>query len=195
MSKRMLFVIVAVIAAFLATSLVVVADSEGFWGSRYWRDREDIPIHWKVSGTLAYVQFWTLPPDAVSPPGFPLGILIQAVIKGVPDDGQFTVTSVANPPEPLEQCGGGLGQTFANNDMVVTLADLSMLFAELEEGWACFNLEDGTVNAEAHMIITGGTGKYKDATGDFTGTFLGQPVGTSGILSEETGEIEGHIDR
>ena len=78
--------------------------------------------------------------------------------------------------------------------MVVTLADLSMIFAELEKGWACFN-SDGTVTAEAHMVITGGTGKYKDASGDFTGTFLGQSVGTSGFLAAETGKIEGHVDR
>lgn len=195
MSKRTPIVVVAALIAFLATIILGVADSEGFRGSRYRNHRGEIPIHWKVSGTLAYVQFWVPPPDAVTPPAFPLGILIQAVIKGVPEDGHFTVITVGNPLEPLEECGGGPGQTFAYNDMVVTLADQSMLFAALEEGWACFNLEDGTATAEAHMIITGGTGKYKNASGDFTGTFLGGPVGTSGILSAETGEIEGHIDR
>jgi hypothetical protein len=78
--------------------------------------------------------------------------------------------------------------------MVITLDSLSMIFAKLQAGWVCFN-PDYTVSAEAHMIITGGTGKYEGSSGYFTGNFEGQSVGTSGFLAAETGTIVGEIHR
>jgi len=177
MSKRILIVVVAVVAA-VATGMA----TDTVYGG-------NIPVHWKVSGTIANVNFYLS-----NAPLTPLpGLLIQAAVKGSPGNGQFTITSVANPPEFVTECNGG-GLTFAHNDMVVTLDSLSMIFAKLQAGWLCFNI-DGTVSAEAHMIITGGTGKYEGASGYFTGNFVGQSVGTSGFLTAETGTIVGEIYR
>ncbi len=177
MSKR-IPTVVAILVAVVATGLAVSTASGA-----------SIPIRWKVSGTIANVLFYpSTNPSAVQP-----GLVIQAVVTGAPGNGQFILTSVGNSPGYLEECGGP-GQTFAHNDMVVTLDELSMIFAKLQTGWACFNA-DGTISAEAHMIITGGKGRYEGASGYFEGHFLGQPVGTSGFLAAETGRIEGRIDR
>jgi len=180
MSKRILIVIVAV-AAVVATGM---ATDTAYGGN--------IPIHWKVSGTIANVHFYLSTPTTNPLDAIP-GLLIQASVKGSPGNGQFTITSVANPPTYLPECNGP-GLTFAHNDMVITLDSLSMIFAKLHAGWLCFNA-DSTVSAEAHMIITGGTGKYEGASGYFTGNFEGQSVGTSGFLSAETGTIVGEIHR
>jgi len=177
MPKRILMVVV-LLAAVLASALQVNAGH-----------RASIPIRWTVSGTIANVLFYpSTNPSAVQP-----GLVIQAFVKGAPGNGHFTITSVGNFPEYLVECSGP-GQTFAHNDMVITLDELSMIFARLQAGWVCFN-GDGTVSAEAHMIITGGSGKYEGASGSFEGHFFGQPVGTSGFLAAETGRIEGRIDR
>ena len=177
MSKRILIVVVAVVAV-VATG---IATETAYGGN--------IPIHWKVSGTIANVIFYPSTNPTASQPG----LLIQAAVKGSPGNGQFTITSVANQPGYVPECNGP-GQTFAHNDMVITLDSHSMIFAKLQAGWVCFN-PDYTVSAEAHMIITGGTGKYEGASGHFMGTFEGQSVGTSGFLSAETGTIVGEIYR
>lgn len=177
MSKRILIVVVAVVAV-VAAGMSTDTASGG-----------NIPIHWKVSGTISNVIFYPSTNPAAPQPG----LLIQAAVKGSPGNGQFTITSVANQPGYVPECNGP-GQTFAHNDMVITLDSLSMIFAKLQAGWLCFN-PDYTVSAEAHMTITGGTGKYEDASGHFTGTFEGQSIGTSGFLAAETGTIVGEIYR
>jgi hypothetical protein len=177
MSKRILIVVVAVVAV-VATGMATDAAYGG-----------NIPIHWRVSGTIANVIFYPSTNPAAPQPG----LLIQAAVKGSPGNGQFTITSVANQPGYVPECNGP-GQTFAHNDMVITLDSLSMIFAKLQAGWVCFN-PDYTVSAEAHMIITGGTGKYEGSSGYFTGNFEGQSVGTSGFLAAETGTIVGEIHR
>jgi hypothetical protein len=177
MSKRILIVVVTVVAV-VGTGMA----TDTVYGGK-------IPINWKVSGTIANVNFYlSANPFAPLP-----GLLIQAAVKGSPGNGQFTITSVGSQPGVLTECNG-YGQTFAHNDMVITLDELSMIFAKLDEGWVCFN-SNNTVSAEAHMIITGGTGKYDGASGYFMGTFVGQPVGTSGFLAAETGTIVGEIYR
>ena len=177
MLKRILIVGVAVIVV-VATGMA----TEIAYGG-------DIPIHWKVSGTIANVIFYPSTNPTVRQPG----LLIQAAVKGSPGNGQFTITSIANQPGYVSECNGP-GQTFAHNDMVITMDSLSIIFAKLEAGWLCFNA-NGTVSAEAHMIITGGTGKYDGASGNFMGIFEGQSVGTSGFLAAETGTIVGEIYR
>jgi hypothetical protein len=85
---------------------------------------------------------------------------------------------------------------FAEDDMVITFHDLSMVFATMDkeqESFLC--LQPPPQLAVAHMIIIGGTGKYEGASGEFTGTFQGQQVGESGALDAETGTIKGWIER
>ena len=188
MPKRVLVVVVAA-AVILAINLAGVADSGGFRGDGYRHHRGNIPIDWKVSGTLAYVQLAPLPDPSMIIPG----IMIQADLKGAPGKAHFTVISLGNLPEMnLAACGGGPGQTFLHNDMVINFEDLSMIFARLVDGYACFQ-EDGSVAAYADMEIYDGRGKYEGAGGWIHGEFSGGIVGTSGALSAETGTIEGEI--
>lgn len=194
MSKRIL-VVVAAAAAILAISLVGVANSRGFWGDGYRHHDRNITINWSVSGTIVYHPIPVADP-ATDPPVF---FLINAFLKGVPEKAQFTVLGIPyGPPQDSHpKCDGNSGQSFYPNDMVITFEDLSMLFAELEGldgGWVCVQ-PDGTVTAEAHMSIIGGTGKYQDASGWFIGKFNGQQVGMSGLLQAETGTIVGEIER
>ena len=188
MSRKFLIVVVAA-AAILAFNLAGVADSGGIRGDGYRHHRRNIPIDWKVSGTLAYVQLAPLPDPSIIIPG----IMIQADLKGAPGKAHFLVMTVGNVPEnSLAACGGGPGQTFLHNDMVINFEDLSMLFAKLVDGYACFQL-DGSVDAYADMEIYDGRGKYEGAGGWIHGEFNGAIVGTSGALSAETGTIEGEI--
>jgi hypothetical protein len=160
MSKRVLLVLLLAVSV-LTTG--IVADT-AYGGS--------IPINWRVSGTIVNVQLWI--PTATGLDNVP-GSLIQAFLKGAPGKAQFTVIGIPtdfNPTHP--ECDGVPGQNFSPNDMVITFADLSMIFAEIgpDGGWVCFQL-DGTVTAVANMTITGGTGKYEDAGGEFIGEFKG----------------------
>jgi hypothetical protein len=139
------------------------------------------------------------PIPVVNPTDPPVFFLIRAFLKGAPGKAQFTVLGIPYglPQDPHPECDGNPGQSFNPNDMVITFEDLSMLFAELEGpdgGWVCVQ-PDGTVTAEAHMSIIGGTGKYQDASGWFIGKFNGQQVGMSGLLQAETGTIVGEIER
>jgi len=190
MPKRVLIVVVAA-AAILATNLAGVADSGGFRGHGDRHHRRNIPIDWKVSGTLAYVQLAPLPaPSTIVP-----GVMIQADLKGAPGKAHFLVITIGNVPEDsLTACGGGPGQTFQHNDMVINFEDLSMIFARLVNGYACFQV-DGSVAAYADMEIYDGRGKYEGAGGWIHGEFNGGNVGTSGALSAETGTIIGEIER
>jgi len=189
MPKRVLIVVVAA-AVILATNLAGVADSGGFRGDGYRHHPKNIPIDWKVAGTLVYLQLAPLPnPDPeISVPG----IMIQADLKGAPGKAHFTVISIGNGPTTSGECGF-LGQKAKDNDMVITFEDLSMIFARLINGYVCIHDDFITVDAHADMEIYGGRGKYEGVGGWLHGDFDGVSVGTSGALSAETGTIEGEI--
>lgn len=191
MSKRIFIVIVAVVAAFLASNLVGVTDSEGFWHGGFWRNDRNIPINWKVSGTIVGVQAIPLAPEGYSGPA----LMIDAFLKGAPDRAQFRVLAAAEegPPGIIPECEGP-GVYFAFDDMVIIFEDLSMLFAEMDpelRGWNCFSPD----TAVANMVIIGGTGKYSGAEGHFQGNFKGFSFEDSGVLKAETGTIIGEIVR
>jgi len=195
MSKRTLIVVVAVAAAILATNLVGVADSGGFWGDGYRHHQRNIPIALKVSGTLAYVQLAPLPDPSITMPG----IIIDIVAKGAPGNAESKVIGIADGvvPDTDGDCEAGLKLLFSQDDMVVTFEDQSMLFATMDttkESFLCFQ-DPYPQLAVAHMMIIGGTGKYEGASGEFTGTFHGQQVGVSGALGAETGTIVGEIEK
>lgn len=151
-------------------------------------------IDWRATGTIVNLM---VPNFTGAGPTTLAAFLIQAEVNGAPGSARFTVVGIPDGFHPsLPQCGGGPGQTFTRNDMVIIFAAQSMLFARSAppDGWICFQA-DGTVAAVANMVVDGGTGRYEGATGAFVGTFMGQPIGVSGALSVETGTIEGWIDR
>ena len=179
MAKRIL-IVVMVAATVLATG--IVADT-AYGGN--------IPINWRVSGTIVGVQVASPSPTGYSGPA----LLIDAFLKGAPGKAQFRVLAAGgdNPVVPIPECGG-VGQYFIFDDMVITFEDLSMLFAKMDpadRGWNCFSPEP----AVANMVIIGGTGKYEGAGGYFQGIFDGTTVGDSGALIAEIGTIVGEIVR
>jgi len=193
MSRRALLVVVTA-AAVLASGFVVVTNSEGFWRGGFWRHRGEIPINWRVAGTIAYVELAPLPDPSKTVPG----IIIDIVAKGAPGKAKIKVIGIADGiiQDPDLDCEGYPKLAFAEDDMVVTFEDQSMLFATMDttkKSFLC--LQPPPQLALAHMIIFDGTGKYEGAEGHLTGTFQGQQVGESGALGAETGTIKGWIER
>lgn len=176
MAKRIVIVVVVVVAV-LATGIVT---DTAYGGS--------IPINWKVSGVISYVQFF--PPITQTPE---IGILIDVVAKGAPGDAVAKVVGIPGRriSAPSPNCKDLDEIPFLENDMVVTFEDQSMLFAMLKpgKGYICIG-EDPAVFV---LDIIGGTGEYEGVTGTLTSTFMGQQVGTSGILWAKTGTIVGEI--
>jgi hypothetical protein len=203
MPKRVLIVVVAA-AVILAINLAGVADSGGFWGDGYRHHRGETRIDWRVSGTIVFLRLAYSAPDGS--PLTPSAIMVDAVVNGLPESAHFKVIGEPNPIPiftPTAECGNHFKIEYERNDMVVTFADQSMFFATLVEGYACvFNSAasaEPLPSAVFEMEITGGTGRYMNATGDFTGTFDAIPIGPpnyppGGFLAE-TGTIEGWIDR
>ena len=194
MSRRALLVVVTA-AAVLASGFVVVTNSEGFWRGGFWRHRGEIPINWRVAGTIAYVELAPLPDPSKTVPG----IIIDIVAEGAPGKAKSKVIGIAYEvvPDTDGDCEGASKLLFFQDDMVVTFEDQSMLFATMDttkESFLCF-LDTPTQLAVAHMKIIGGTGKYEGASGEFTGNFEGQQVGASGALGAETGTIKGWLER
>jgi len=190
MPKRVLIVVIAA-AVILTTNLAGVADSGGFRGDGYRHHPKNIPIDWKVSGTIVAVQVTSPSPTGYSGPAF----MIDAFLKGAPGRAQFRVLAAAIPAPPVEimECLGP-GQYFKFDDMVIIFEDQSMLFAKMNpilQGWQCFTGEP----AVANMEIVGGTGKYEGARGEFQGMFWGFTFEDSEALIAEWGTIEGFIER
>lgn len=151
-------------------------------------------IDWNVSGTIVGVQVASPSPTGYSGPA----LLIDAFLKGAPENAQFRVLAAAaeGPPDVIPEClGDGInpdGQYFAFDDMVIIFEDLSMIFAKMNpdlKGWSCFTGEP----AVANMEIIGGTGRYEDAQGHFQGIFGGMTFEDSQALIAEFGTIVGEI--
>ncbi len=201
MSKRILLVVVGVVAVVLASGFVGVTNSEGFRGGGFWHHRGNIPINWRVAGTITYVELYSPYVEPLSDSTFPTvqGTIIDIVTKGKPFGARSKVIGIANGvvPDTEGDCVEDFKLLFEYDDMIVTFPDLSMLFATGKDdppGFHCF-LDPFPQLAVAHMKIIGGTGKYAGASGEYTGTFRGGPVGESGTLGYETGTIVGEIVR
>lgn len=184
MSKRTVLVVMVAVAV-LASGFVAVTESSGFMPHR--GDGKS-PIDWEVAGTIVIVQLPFTPAGPV--PGF----MIDAFVKGAPGRAQFRVLSVGQgAPTYIPECEG-VGQYFGYNDMVIIFEDQSMLFARMDSAfssWSCFTGKP----AVANMVITGGTGKYESAEGNFQGIFNTPFSGESSALLAETGTIKGWIGR
>lgn len=179
MSKRIL-IVVAVAAVVLATS--IVADTA--YGG-------DVPINWRVSGTIVGIQVTKLSPTGYEGPAF----LIDAFLKGEPGNAQFRLVAAMEeyPTDYIPDCEGP-GQFFQFDDMVIIFSDLSMLYAAMDpdlKAWMCFTGAPAVANLE----IIGGTGRYEGAEGSFQGTFGGFNFPASGAFIAEFGTIEGVIER
>jgi len=163
-------------------------------------------INWRIAGTI--VQFIDISMPALGPPIY-VGphSMINLSAKGSPGPAQITLLSMSGPVHP-----GGKTYTcpdeypigplyFVKNDFVAIFPDQSLLFATLDiddiDGinHLCF----GTAGSDfgVAMDITGGTGRFEGALGDFTATGNGyfiNPGISDNTLVGENGMVTGTID-
>jgi hypothetical protein len=165
-----------------------------------WRKRN---VNWRIAGTI--VQFI----DITSPTDGPVGphSLINLTAYGSPDSAKITLlsrlTGTDNPPMEPFDCAEGYSPIgyFDKNDMVAIFFDQSLLFASIDEttgGILCVGVlpeTAGTTYFKVKMNVTGGTGRFKRASGgDFIGEGNGYPVSLDSTLAGENGTIRGRID-
>lgn len=80
----------------------------------------------------------------------------------------------------------------------LTFENLDMLYGASDTGWMCMNTEVGHYYGEVYGQYIGGTGRFEQATGEWTTSFAGQrlepitlePVGFRSIY----GEVEGYVE-
>lgn len=73
------------------------------------------------------------------------------------------------------ECRVGYDVPFAlaNMAVVYTFADQSQLFGFSQSGWLCANPSTGAYYGEAYGVYGGGTGRFKDASGEWSTKFDG----------------------
>jgi hypothetical protein len=87
--------------------------------------------------------------------------------------------------------GCELHADLVQESFVETFKDLSMLFFEATEAENCVDLATFEISGRIAGIITGGTGRFEGATGDFSIDFEAIPVGVtqSVLIGTSTGTI------
>ena len=152
-------------------------------------------VNWKVAGSIAnYVGVVTsFSPFTITP-----HYLISVSAKGPPGNAEITLMGVGVPAGPDPACNEDeVRINILQNEMVARFSDLSLLFAiHAPDSYLC-STEEGTTTFNINMVVSGGTGRFEGATGNFTGTGFGYPLNpdpnTNGPLSAETAEIIGTI--
>lgn len=103
------------------------------------------------------------------------------------------------PPEDSfdERCPYGFVKivTITDNSLVFTFLDLSLLYGD-GDGFVCMNFETGEQYAEVNGQWLGGTGRFRNATGDFS-ISIDEAVVVNGYaqITAETGTITGTLIR
>ena len=101
--------------------------------------------------------------------------------------GSFSVRNVRalpNSPTPSSSCSGSnlLHFTELHGGSVIRFQDDSLLYLNLTEGSDCIDIVTGEADCVLTFQITGGTGRFKNASGTLTMTETALPV-----LSDATG--------
>ena len=115
--------------------------------------------------------------------------------------GQFTfrdVRAVAAIPQPSTTCAGVFFPSVAGA-AILRFNDGSLLTVTLTDGGDCIDLVHFVGNCTLTFKITGGTGRFQNASGDLTYTETAVPLlldsANNPVLFSETGEITGTIFR
>ena len=144
------------------------------------------PVKMTFSGTLGDRPFNILPNT----------VTLEQVVAGDGTLGPFTFTELhADPasPQPSSSCSPGPYFPTVAGAGVFRFQDGSLLTVTVTEGALCIDLTAG----EGHLIesyqITGGTGRFKDASGTLTLTATIHPVLRNVPLSSYTGEFQGTV--
>ena len=124
----------------------------------------------------------------------------EALFDGKGSLGRFTYheLNAHNPvPQPSSTCSG-VDYQFTKGAGVFGFKDGSLLTVEISKGDVC--LDPVTLDAHLTVIykITGGTGRFKDASGTLTSTSTGHPILSAATRIEvvfftNTGEFEGTV--
>lgn len=166
-------------------------------------------INWRIAGTI--VQFIDINVLIVPPPSSPpffesvgMHSLINLSAQGSPGPAKITLLSKTGPPDNSSECISSDYIPVANfikNDFIALFPDQSLLFASIhpEGGTLCMGIEGtalGTTYFKVKMNITGGTGRFEDATG---GEFDAEGYGYPGFSSDttlvgENGRVKGTIN-
>jgi hypothetical protein len=116
--------------------------------------------------------------------------------------GSFTARNVRafpNSPTASSSCSGSnlLHFTESHGGSVIRFQDDSLLYLNLTEGSDCVDLVTGEADCVLTFQITGGTGRFKGASGTLTMTETAVPVLSDAMgnaaLYADTGEFTGTI--
>jgi len=116
--------------------------------------------------------------------------------------GSFTarnVRSLPNSPTPSSTCSGPtlLHFTETLGGSVIRFEDNSLLYLALAQGSDCIDLSSGTADCVLTFQVTGGTGRFKNASGTLTMTETALPVLSdftgNPVFYAATGEFTGTI--
>ena len=136
--------------------------------------------------------------------GVPTGVVESrslALIKGRGTFGRVDIMAitVGGPPVSGKVCSSGIPAIadIVENNLVLTFSDLSLLYGN-GTGIVCPNVDDpdGVPIAEIQGTWDGGTGRFANAAGTWSGGFnFARPVGDATQFVAETGVLNGRITR
>ncbi len=109
----------------------------------------------------------------------------------------FGIEVLTLPPAPDPACPIGSGKLadVVENNLVLTFADLSLLYGE-GSGVLCLNFATGEVDVLIDGRWTGGTQRFRGASGDWSLHFdEAVQVGNAASMLAETGMIRGTLVR
>jgi hypothetical protein len=197
MWKKLLILSLCISVLFVFSAPISSVNAGGKW-------KRSKKINWQIAGTI--VQFI----DIYSPPAVTYvgpHSMINLSAQGSPGPAQITLLSMSGITHPTGKtfsCPNDYPNGplyFVKNDFVAIFPDHSLLFASLdinEVNHLCF----GSTGSDFGVVmnITGGTGRFEGASGEFTATGNGyfiNPLGTTpsdNTLVGENGIVTGEIN-
>jgi hypothetical protein len=148
------------------------------------------PVKMTYSGTLGARPFNILP-DTITD---------EQVVAGDGTLGPFTFSELhadKTSPQPSSSCSPGPYFPTVAGAGVFRFQDGSLLKVTVTEGATCIDLTAGVAHLNLTYQITGGTGRFQDASGTLTLTATFVPVlrnaSVAVPLSTNTGEFEGTV--
>jgi hypothetical protein len=148
------------------------------------------PVKMTFSGTLGDRPFNILPNT----------VTLEQVVAGDGTLGPFTFTELhADPasPQPSSSCSPGPYFPTVAGAGVFRFQDGSLLTVTVTEGAICLDLVQMMGHLTESYQITGGTGRFKDASGTLTLTATAHPVlrnaSVAVPLDSYTGEFQGTV--
>ena len=135
---------------------------------------------------------------------YPNTTTIEENVAGNGDLGGFTLRNVtadsnSPAPDPPSSCSGGSLLFFARpaGAAILRFEDGSLLNLTLTHGGDCIDLAAGTGHCTLSFQVSGGTGRFKNASGVLTYTETAVPVLADDfgnpVFFDESGELRGTI--